>query len=140
MQLHRDRERFEQAGVGLAAIGQGTPAHARDFIKTNKVDRLTVLVDPARESYDAAGAKIATMGELLGPRVMLRGSTSALRTGLLQTTTKGHAAQLGGVVIVAPDGSVPYAHLADDAADNPPTDRVLAAARTAATAAIRTDT
>lgn len=67
-------------------------------------------------------------------------TTSALPTGLLQTTTKGHAAQLGGVVIVAPDGSVPYAHLADDAADNPPTDEVLAAARRAATAATRTDT
>jgi peroxiredoxin len=139
VQLHRDREKFEQAGVGLAAIGQGMPAHARDFIKTNKVDGLTILVDPARESYDAAGAKIATMGKLLGPRVMLKGTTSALRTGLLQTTTKGHAAQLGGVVI-APDGSVPYAHLADDAADNPPTDGVLAAARRAATAASRPDT
>lgn len=140
MQLHRNRERFEQAGVGLAAIGQGTPAHAQDFIETNNVDGLTILVDPARESYEAAGAKIATIGELLGPRVILRGTTSALRTGLLQTTTKGHAAQLGGVLIVAPDGSVPYGHLADDAADNPPTGEVLVAARRAATAASRTDT
>jgi peroxiredoxin len=139
VQLHRDREKFEEAGVGLAAIGQGTPAHARDFVKTNKVDGLTLLVDPARESYEAAGAKIATVGELLGPRVMLKGITSALRTGLLQTTTKGHAAQLGGVLIVAPDGRVPYAYLADDAADKPPTDEVLAAARRAATATARTD-
>jgi peroxiredoxin len=139
VQLHRDREKFEQAGVGLAAIGQGTPAHARDFIETNKVDGLEILVDPARESYEAAGAKIATVGELVGPRVMLKGTTSALRTGLLQTATKGHAAQLGGVLIVAPDGSVPYAHLADDAADNPPTDEVVTAARRAATAASRTD-
>jgi len=82
----------------------------------------------------------AAIGELLGPRVILRGTTSALRTGLLQTTTKGHAAQLGGVLIVAPDGSVPYAHLADDAADNPSTGEVLVAARRAATAASRTDT
>jgi hypothetical protein len=140
VQLHRDREQFEQAGVGLAAIGQGTRAHAQDFINANKVDGLTILVDLARESYEAAGAKIATMSELLGPRVMLKGTTSALRTGLLQTTTKGHAAQLGGVLIVAPDGSVPYAHLADDAADNPPTDEVLTAARRAATAASRTNT
>jgi peroxiredoxin len=140
VQLHRDREKFEQAGVGLVAIGQGTPAHAHDFIETNKVEGLEILVDPARESYEAAGAKIATVGEVLGPRVMLKGTTSALRTGLLQTTTKGHAAQLGGVLIVSPDGSVPYAHLADDAADNPPTDEVLTAARRAATAASRTDT
>jgi hypothetical protein len=51
--------------------------------------------------------------------------------------TKGHAAQLGGVLIVAPDGSVPYAHLADDAGDNPPNDEVLTAARRAASAASR---
>ena len=139
MQLHRDREQFEQAGAALAVIGQGTPAHARDFIRANKVDGLTILVDPARESYEAAGTKIATMGELLGPRVMLKGTTSALRSGLRQTTTKGHAAQLGGELIVAPDGSVPYAHLADDAGDNPPSEEVLAAARRAASAASRTN-
>jgi peroxiredoxin len=138
VQLHRDREKFDQAGVSLAVIGQGTPAHAQDFIKANKVDGLRILVDPARESYEAAGAKIATMNELLGPRVVLKGTTSALRTGLLQTSTKGHPAQLGGVLIVAPDGSVPYAHLADDASDNPPNDEVLTAARKAASGSSRT--
>jgi hypothetical protein len=138
VQLHRDREKFEEAGVGLAAIGQGTPAHAREFIKANKVDGLEVLVDPARESYEAAGAKIATMSELWGPRVVLKGTTSSLRTGLLQTTTKGHGAQLGGVLIVTPDGEVPYAHLADDASDNAPNDEVLTAARKAASGSSRT--
>ena len=135
MQLHRDRDKFEAAGVSLAVIGQGTPAHARDFIKANKVDGLRILVDPARESYEAAGAKIATVNELLGPRVVARGTTSALRTGLFQTRTRGHRAQLGGVLIVAPDGSVPYAHLADDASDKPPNDEVLRAAGRAAKSA-----
>jgi peroxiredoxin len=129
VQLHRDRERFEAAGVELAVIGQGTPAHAREFIAANKVDGLPILVDPARESYEAAGAKMATFNELLGPRVVAKGTTSALRTGLVQTRTKGHPAQLGGILIVAPDGSVPYAHLADDASDNASNDEVLRAAK-----------
>jgi prostamide/prostaglandin F2alpha synthase len=131
VQLHRDREAFERAGVSLAVIGQGTPAHAQDFLKQNKVDGLRVLVDPARDSYNAAGTKIATFGELLGPRVVAKGTASSIRTGLFQTKTKGHPAQLGGVLIVRPDGSVPYAHLADDASDNPPNDEVLDAARRA---------
>jgi peroxiredoxin len=135
VQLHRERNKFEAAGVSLAVIGQGTPPHARAFIKDNKVDGLRILVDPARESYEAAGAKIATVHELFGPRVVAKGTTSALRTGLFQTRTKGHPAQLGGVLIVAPDGSVPYAHLADDASDNPPNDDVLRAARRAAKSA-----
>jgi prostamide/prostaglandin F2alpha synthase len=131
VQLHRDREAFERAGVSLAVIGQGTPAHAQDFLQQNKVDGLRVLVDPARDSYTAAGTKIATFGELLGPRVVAKGTASSIRTGLFQTKTKGHPAQLGGVLIVRPDGNVPYAHLADDASDNPPNDEVLDAARRA---------
>jgi peroxiredoxin len=135
VQLHRARKDFDKAGVELAVIGQGNVDYARDFIEDNDVAGLRVLVDPARESYEAAGAKIATMAELFGPKVVAKGTSSALRTGLVQTRTKGHSAQLGGVLIVAPDGSVPYAHLADDAGDNAETDEVLAAARRAARAA-----
>ena len=39
----------------------------------------------------------------------------------------GSAAQLGGVLVIAPDGSVRYAHLAQNAADAPPAREVLAA-------------
>jgi AhpC/TSA antioxidant enzyme len=132
VQLHRDQEQFDRAGVTLAVIGQGKPAHAQEFIRANKIDGLRVLVDPARDSYQAAGTKIATLGELLGPRVVAKGTTTALRTGLFQTATKGHAAQLGGVMVVAPGDEVAYVHLADDAGDNPPNSEVLEAARRAA--------
>lgn len=133
MQLHRDRERFEAAGVRLVVIGQGTPAHAQEFKERNHVDGLTILTDETRASYDAAGAKVATVSELLGPRVVARGTIGALRTRLPQTATKGHPAQLGGVLLVLPDGSVPYAHLADDASDNAGTDEILGAAERALT-------
>jgi hypothetical protein len=53
---------------------------------------------------------------------------------VVQGRIVGHAAQLGGVLIVAPDGTIPYAHLAQDASDTPPNDEVLAAARSAAAA------
>ena len=128
MQLHRDRDRFEAAGLRLVVIGQGTPAHALEFRARNQVDALTMLVDESRASYDAAGAKVATVAELLGPRVAARGIVSALRTRLPQRATRGHPAQLGGVLLVLPDGSVPYAHLAEDASDNAATDEILAAA------------
>jgi AhpC/TSA antioxidant enzyme len=128
VQLHRDRDRFEAAGLRLVVIGQGTPAHALEFRARNQVDALTMLVDESRASYDAAGAKVATVAELLGPRVVARGTVSGLRTRLPQTATRGHPAQLGGVLLVLPDGSVPYAHLAEDASDNAATDEILAAA------------
>ena len=131
MQLHRDRDRFEAAGVRLAVIGQGTPDHARDFQRSQHVD-LPIYVDRSRASYRAAGTKVATLGELLGPAVVARGLRVSLRDRVRQGRTVGHPAQLGGVLIVKPDGSIPYVHLSDDASDVPPNDEVLAASRSAA--------
>jgi hypothetical protein len=133
VQLHRDRDEFEAAGVRLAVIGMGTPENARHFRDTQHVD-LDLLVDPERKAYRAAGAKKATFGELLGPRVMAAGLRRGLKSGVHQGRTIGHPAQLGGVMIVTPDGDVPYVHLSDDASDNPPNSEVLNAARKAASA------
>ena len=131
MQLHRDRDEFEAAGVRLAVIGQGTPAHARDFQRSQEVD-LPMYVDEGRQSYAAAGTKVATFAELLGPRMLARGARASIADRVHQGATIGHPAQLGGVMIVKPDGSIPYAHLSDDASDNPPNEEVLEAARAAA--------
>ena len=133
MQLHRDREEFEAAGVRLAVVGQGTPADAQHFRETQGVD-LDLLVDPDRKAYKAAGTKKATFGELLGPKVMLAGMRRGLKAGVHQGRTIGHPAQLGGVMIVTPGGDVPYTHLSDDASDNAPNSEVLAAARRAVAA------
>ena len=131
MQLHRHRDRFEEAGARLVVIGQGTPAMAREFQRSQHVD-LPLYIDASRAAYKAAGTKVATFNELLGPRVVARGVRRSISSHVHQGRVQGHAAQLGGVLVVAQDGSVPYAHLAEDASDNPPTDDVLAAAREAA--------
>ena len=130
MQLHRDRERFEEAGARLAVIGQGTPEQARHFRDTQKVD-LDLFVDRDRAAYRAAGAKMATVGELLGPRVVMRGVRRSLAGRVRQGRTVGHPAQLGGVLLVMPDSSIPYAHLSEDASDNPSNEEVLKAVREA---------
>jgi hypothetical protein len=134
VQLHRDRDEFEAAGVELAVIGQGTPEHAKHFEEQHDLD-LTLLVDPDRKTYKAAGAKVASVGELLGPRVVVKGLRTAFSERLVQGRTQGHPAQLGGVLVIAPGGTVAWAHLANDAGDNPPNAEVLAAARAAASRA-----
>jgi peroxiredoxin len=128
VQLHRDREEFEAAGVRLVVIGQGTPDHAIHFRDAHGIE-LEMLVDRGRESYRAAGTKVATISELVGPRVVAKGTAQAIKQRLPQQKTRGHPAQLGGVMLVMPDGSVPYSHLADDASDNAPNSEVLAAVR-----------
>ena len=132
MQLHRNREGFDKIGARLVVIGQGTPRHAEHFVEEYDLDGMQVLVDPNRKTYEAAGAKIATVDELWHPKVVARGTKIAATEGIVQGRTKGHAAQLGGVLVVARDGSIAWAHMADDASDNPPTEEVLQAARTAA--------
>lgn len=131
MQLHRDRSKFEDAGVRLAVIGQGTPAHAAHFRDSQELD-IPIYVDEGRESYRAAGTKVATFNELLGPRVVAKGVAASRRDGVIQGRTIGHPAQLGGVMVVRPGNEIVYVHLADDAGDNPPNDEVLQAAGAAA--------
>jgi len=134
VQLHRDRDAFAKAGVELVVIGQGTPRNAQAFKDDHGLD-LRLLVDPKRVTYRAVGAKKASVGELLGPRVVLRGLRAAASERVVQGRTIGHPAQLGGVLVVAPGGEVVWAHLANDAGDNPPNEQVLAAARAATEAA-----
>jgi hypothetical protein len=131
VQLHRDRSKFEAAGVRLAVIGQGTPKHAEHFRDSHELE-LPMYVDEGRGSYKAAGAKIATFTELLGPSVVAKGAAASARDGVVQGRTVGHPAQLGGVMIVKPGNEIAYVHLADDASDNPSNTDVLQAASKAA--------
>jgi hypothetical protein len=131
VQLHRDRDAFEQAGVELAVIGQGTPRHAQAFKEDHDLD-FTLLVDPKRRTYKAAGAKVGSVSELVGPQVALRGLRAVARESVVQGRPIGNVAQLGGVLVVAPGGEIVWSHLSDNAGDNPPNSAVLEAARAAA--------
>ena len=135
MQLHRDREKFDAAGARLVLIGQGTPRHAQHFREEQGLDGLEILVDPDRAAYEAAGAKVASMSQLIGPRSVAAGLKRAATERVMQGAVKGHPAQLGGVLVVAQGGAVTWAHIADNAADNPPNEDVLAAVADARDAA-----
>jgi peroxiredoxin len=135
VKLHKLRDEFDAAGVHLVVIGQGTPEMAASFRRSQGVD-LTVLVDPDRRIYELVGAKVATLPELIGPREILAGLKATLASRLRQGSIAvhqgpiiGHAAQLGGVLVIAPDGSLRYVHLSETSSDYPPAREVLAAAR-----------
>jgi hypothetical protein len=135
VQLHRARSDFEAAGLGLVLIGQATPRHAAHFRRRFEID-LPVLADESRESYKAAGAKVATAGELLGPRSVSQGlkKTFESRGKVHQGRVIGHPAQLGGALVIAPGGDVVWSHMSEDASDNATPAEILAGARQASTA------
>jgi peroxiredoxin len=126
--LDRAKEQFEAAGADVVLIGQLTPRHAAHFRRRQKIE-LPVLADEHRASYKAAGTKVGSIGDLLGPKVIAKGALTTLRTGKLQGRTIGHPAQLGGTVLIAPPGEIVYSHMAKDASDNASPEEILAALR-----------
>ena len=85
MQLHRARAEFEEARVPLVLIGQATPRQAAAFRRGRGID-LTVLADEKRESYKAAGAKVGTFMELLGPKSVSVGANTTVTVNRPTTT------------------------------------------------------
>jgi hypothetical protein len=120
------RERFEAAGLRLVLIGQATPRQAAHFRRRRGIS-LPVLADEKRVSYKAVGAKKGSVPELLGPKVVAKGAMITARTGMVQGRTIGSASQLGGAMVIGPDGSVLWERMARDAADNASAGDLLAA-------------
>jgi hypothetical protein len=131
VQLHRAHEELEATGGGMVLIGQATPRHAAHFRRRMGLD-WPVLADESRRSYGAAGAKVATMNELLGPKVVAKGIVAGARSRVTQGRTIGHPAQLGGAMVVLPDARVAWSHMSEDASDNATPEEILAAAQAAA--------
>lgn len=114
--------------MGLVLIGQATSRQAAHF-RTRQGLHLRVLADEKRASYKAAGAKRANAMELVGPAVMAKGALATVRTRRLQTRPVGDPAQLGGAMVIVPDGSVAWSHMSQDASDNAQPREILAALR-----------
>jgi hypothetical protein len=129
--LDRARDEFAAAGANLVLIGQLTPRHAAHFRRRQKIE-LPVLADEDRATYKAAGAKVGSLSELVGPKVVARGALTTLRTGKLQGRTIGHPAQLGGAMVISPTGEIVWSHMAKDASDNASPDEILSAVRKSA--------
>jgi len=135
LQLQDARPQFEAAGLPLVMIGQATPRQAAHFRRKMGVE-FPVLADEHRESYRLAGAKVGTLGEVAGPRSVAAGAVRTIRSGgkAMQTRVIGHPYQLGGAMIVVPDGRVVWATMSENAADNAGPQEILAAASAALTA------
>jgi peroxiredoxin len=128
--LDRARQDFKAAGVNLVLIGQGTPRQAAEFRRRQGI-QLPVLADEDRDSYRAAGTKVGGVTDLFSPRTVAKGALTIARSRKVQGRTVGDANQLGGALVVAPDGRIAWSHVAEDASDNAPPEEILEAARAA---------
>jgi hypothetical protein len=126
MQLHRVQKEINDAGARLAFVGQATPKHAAHFRRRFAPD-VQILADEDRSSYKLAGAIHGGAAQLIGPSVVLKGIGRSLRSRAMQGRPVGDVTQLGGALIVMPDGTIPWSHLSTDAADNATVAEILEA-------------
>ena len=126
VELNRARARFASAGARLILIGQGTPADAARFRLHLHID-LQVVTDADRVTYLWAGTKLATVDELIGPVVVWRALLRMVRQRVVIGHNTADEAQLGGSIVVTPDGRVAFTHISRDASDVAPPAEILAA-------------
>jgi peroxiredoxin len=124
VQLNRARSRFAEAGAQLVLIGQGTPQDAARFRRRMRID-LQVLADVDRVTYLWAGTKLATLDELISPVVVARGLLAMAKNQVILGHNTADEAQLGGSIVVLPDGTIAFSHISRDAADMAPPDEIL---------------
>ena len=116
VQLHREREAFSKLGVQIVVVGHSNPRYAKAFIEETKVD-LPIYVDEKRVAYQALDFKRPLLA-FLNLKVFKR-AAEARKEGFTQPGVWGDAFQLGGVVLLLPDGSMPYRYASQFAGDHP---------------------
>ena len=124
--MRDDRERFEEAGAGVALVGVGLPRHAAAFCERRAVP-FACLTSPDRSAQRAYGLRRGSLGEVAGPRVWghwMRNQVTGKPQGRFG---QGDVSQLPGTFVVDTAGIVRYAHRGTRSDDNPPNDDVLRA-------------
>ncbi len=125
MQLHRVRDEIHARGAELFIIGNGAPSFAQAFREDLGIST-PLFTDPSLETYRLLEFKRGVADALLSPKVWAN-AARAWSGGFRQGRVQGDAWQLGGVIVVRPDGSVIFRHASTEAGDHPPVPEILRA-------------
>jgi peroxiredoxin len=128
--LGEAHEEIRALGGDIVAVFQYRAEPTFHFCRRRDVP-FDCLGDPDREAYRAVGLERGGPLEYLGPRAAL-GWLRAAAHGQFGGLPHGDTAQRPGTFVIAPDGTVAFAHYNRNSADNPPMADVLAAVREAA--------
>lgn len=118
------RPTLESAGAQVVFIGNGNPAHAREFMFEHGLNQ-GVFTDPSRRLYRALDLNHG-MGRTLNVRA-LRNAQRAYRGGFQQRGVKGDPWQQGGNAAISANGELLLVQRADVAGQDLPVDALVAA-------------
>ncbi len=141
--MRHEVSRIHALGAELVVVGNGTNRFARAFADDIQLDT-PLYVDPTCASYQALSLKRGIAPTLGSWRTWanmfraLRGGVRERRVAVilrwwrqsvpvLIPGAQGDAWQLGGVLIVLPDGRIAYRHHSTISGDHPRTSEVMAA-------------
>lgn len=85
-----------------------------------------MLTDPSLETYKFLKFK-SGFTDVIGMKSFTQGF-SALKAGFIPGSLQGHALQLGGALVIVPEGKITYLFRSSAAGDHPPIEALLAAA------------
>jgi peroxiredoxin len=116
-------EALRQKGVGVFIVGSGAPNFARGFKENMGVD-FPIFSDEKRASYQALEMHRG-WHTFLNPGMILKaGAVFKYR----QRRTMGDNTQQGGVIVVMPDGTMPFKFLSRFPGDHARPEEVVQAA------------
>lgn len=123
-QLRDSIKQWQDSGVNVALIGNGTAQFAQAFKEDFELDG-PIFIDPELVAYRAAGLRRNAAG-IVNPR-FLSNSARALRSGARQEGVQGDPWQLGGAFVFAPGGDLRFVSRAKAAGDEIDVDDIEAA-------------
>jgi len=116
--LARDRRAIEDGGLKIAIVTQSSDESAAVQTSRFGLEHVSRISDPTRDLYRAFGLRRGRIGELLGPRVWIRGFLAGVRDGHGVGRLEGDGFQMPGAFVVR-DGRVVRTYRHRDAADRP---------------------
>ena len=127
MQLQQQKEELESLGIRVAVVTFETEAAVRAYASDLNLG-WPLLMDASRALYRAYGMERGHWWNIYGPASLWAYFNLTLKGRRLQRPT-GDPNQLGGDVLIDPDGIVRLHHVGVGPADRPETAQLLALVR-----------
>lgn len=121
--MRRRIPEIQAKNADFFAIGNGTIDHLRWFVEDQRAD-FPVFTDPKLAAYRAAGFKRGML-EVAGPRALANVAAALSRGYKNRGPMKGDSLQMGGALVIQPDGTVRFRHQDQRWGDHVSVDAIL---------------
>ena len=120
-QIWLDRKKYEASGGRIRFIGNGQARFIKAFKEDLNIQEAPIYTDPSLKVFRAAGFKRGFLAAA-GPKSLLSG-LKMYRDGHKQDSYekgKGDLWQMGGVIVMNPEGRLTYKYVSQVLGDFPP--------------------